>query len=379
MRDFGRAFEGYPDERRPIMKSSQCLAMLGVTVGMTFAFEAKAVSVPTFTSPPVVAANTSDLSLLPTTLIFGYMSGNLWVISKTGSGVGWNLTDGHHTFIQGGYDGKPAASYLAPGSTITMTCGHSATPPGYMYCNTGELDRQIGGHYETFERRAYTVGTGTFPAGASPVLAYRKNQGTNWMILCARGMNDQIWCSGYSGGKWAGWSQIPAPLSDSFYGDPALSSYVAANDLLMVCARKRSSQKIACAKQVYGPFGSLEWSSWDTVPNQPDTVFGPALTRGYSSVFLFGIRSGAWDEAYTTAPLDSGAWASYTGPIGLGSSLSTPSAIGSQSSFSGSGISHVLNVAQAGDGAYWFTLGGPNSGTLNTTFIWGDWTQIQVN
>jgi hypothetical protein len=366
------------EERRCAMERCKVLGKLSLAFVTVLALEAEAAT-PIFTSGPAfIQANLPGQESFPgtTAVIFGYQNGtpiivNRWPASG-GTGWAWYKAIGTHHEIQGGYDGDPAAIYI-PGSlqNYIMTCGHSATPPGYMYCT--RLRKADQYHFPTVDGIdvVFQVGWGTFDPGVSPVLVDDGGLGL-YLYLFARGMDDQIWYAQYSisGNSWNGWYQVPPP-GGHFEGNPGAASISFGH--VMVCAHLWSNMDVVCNKMTGG------WDLWLTVPNQPATIDTPGLARGHSSLFLFGVRdfvSPNFDLAFTTSPIggNAGLWGPYVAPVSGGHSLSSgPSAVMNRVNSS----PHGMAVARGGDNAFWYVVGVPDLAT-GTQLVWGGWSQLQT-
>ena len=326
---------------------------------LSFAFvtaltvEAVAASTPIFDSGPAVIQASSSTSFPdPSTVIFAHQGGIPYIISRTpvNGDWGWYKTSGHHHTIAGGYDGDPTALYI-PGTDQILTCGHSATSPGYMFCT--RLRKADRDHFPNVYGPDQ-VGVGTFYPGSNPVLV---DGGLGvYLYLFARGTNNQIWYAVYtiSTHSWVGWYQIPSPPGDTFASDPGAAA-TDSSDHVMVCARLQSNQQVACNK-LYGG-----WGTWSTVQNQPATAFKPGMAKGYSSMLLFGVRENVspnHDLAYTTSPTggNAGLWGTYVAPVGGGYNLSSgPSVVVNRALPQ----PRALAAARGGDNAFWYIVGSP--------------------
>jgi hypothetical protein len=287
-------------------------------------------------------------------------------LSRKSGGTTWKLTDGHHHVIAGGWEGDPGAAFLNPSgfSLQIMNCGHAATPDT-MQCARSALSTTSEGHYERVDD-IYSLGTKTFAAGASPVMANVLYRGARYIELFALSTDNQIWQKRYHvpSNSWGIWYQVPS-LSGGFKSDPAAATYTASGDLLIVCARFGSSDQISCNKQVYGNGGTISWGGWNTVPGFISNVLEPSITRSANSVHLFSTHFSTFENT-ASFPLGGGSWSGTT-LVGAGNSfLSGPSACASVV-ISGP---NMATVAKGGDSAFWH-------GAINTAG-W-NWTQIQVD
>jgi hypothetical protein len=354
------------------MKRYNVPGRVGFAVTILVAAQAGATSVPTFDSGPVVVSHTDAVSFPdPSTVIFGHKGGIPIIVSRVPSGGdwAWYKTTGHHHTITGGYDGDPALAYIPTGGggTDFMTCGHQAASPGHIYCTY--LRKADQDHF-TAQYGPYVMGTGTFNPGTSPVLVADDGGAKLWLF--ARGQNGQIWYAIYDvvHNSWNSWFQIPAPAGDSFASDPGATS--TGDGYVIVCAHKASTSEVACDRM-----NSSGWAGWG-VPLQPYTSFKPAMAKGFSSVFLFGIRNAVnpnFDAVFTTSPsgANAGVWGDYSERVGEGWGLSALSALANRQNSQ----PHTFAIGKAGDSTYWFIPGNPDLST-GTTLVWGNWTQLQV-
>jgi hypothetical protein len=326
----------------------------------------------------------SAASSLPSnnTVIFGYgatatgqhnlkgfsrQSGNwrLFTAADTdsGSAAGWN--------------GDPGAAYMDGAATRVMTCMHAAFGPGYMYCSRGVVDETTQlGYYGEIPRQ---VGTKTFPAGSSPALVDIMGQsGSRITYLFARGADKQIYFAYYHylSDTWNGWFQVPPPRTANtvtFGTDPAVTTYDAGNQLLVVCARADTdpvngwNQKYICNKQQFVNGGGIAWqTTWSGPLDMPPMMYRPTLARTSTRVYLFGVSNNSTHNQYVNSfPVNGGGWLPSV-QVSFGSGfLAGPSATGTTAA----GSDSAFTVGLAGGSMFWYATGSASSG-------WSGWTPI---